>query len=198
MWVNHYWESCAKHVNSVKTKKLNERRYSKFLKKTIYHRCSGVARSMLILLIFQIFGRLFSWHHLQLIITYKLYIINGLQYHNLSLKNGDLVEATISFYYKLLQKWFTLSNKKYLHRIKRWSFINYCRYRNPLLKKKKKLPKILKKLPIAFKSSKNLWLIDHSLHCAVFNNNSSQLNIASNLNIYNSTLLKLYNWRYVP
>lgn len=186
------------HWKLFKTGKLNERRYSKFLIKMVYNKFINFNQNIFILLIFQLFGRLFSWHHITLIFDYRLYTINGLPSSDLLIKKGDIFESTISFYYKLIQKWFLLSNKKYLNRVKRWSFINYCRYKNPFLKKRKKLPKILKKLPLSIKSAKNWWLIDYSIHCAILNQDSSQFNTASSLNITNSTVVKLYNWRYVP
>lgn len=186
------------HWNLHKTGKLNERRYQNYLKKSVNLISKNFKKNGLLILFFQLFNRVISWRHANDLLNLQLFLVNGaiLLSKEITLASGDLVETPVGLGVSVFYRWYKFNFKKYYNRVKRWAHLNYCQYLNPKLKKKKNIPKILKKLPIFFKFSNHLFLVDHSLSCAVvspgFENNKKQIF----KDIEFSTILKLYNWRY--
>jgi hypothetical protein len=184
------------HWNLVTRGKLNERRYKNILKKSLKMFKESNALPNWLFVLFQLFNRIVSWNHMLLIFEYKLFIINGSSVFRTPPKTGDIFEVVTGLGSTFFLKWYSLNTKKYVNRVKRWSYLNYCRYYNKSLKKKKSLPKIIKKLPISFNVFEKSLFIDYSLGVVIIGKNLSCSKSVDGKKIYVSTVTKLYNWRY--
>ena len=133
------------HWNYLKNSTLNERRYKLFLKKTL-KKIYNIEQPFWIYILFQVFNRVFSWNHINLILDYKLVVINGSIKYNKLLCEGDIIESTVGLNSLRLIRWYKNLTKKYINRTKRWSYFSYCQRVNKFLKKKKKITKNYKKI----------------------------------------------------
>ena len=187
------------HWSLFKIGKLNRRRYRNFLKLSIKYVFKETDQDILIFIFFQLFKRVISWNHVKWLLKSHLFLINGLNVSNkVFLKQGDLIETSVSLVDTFFYNWYKSHYKKYNTRIKKWSYVNYCRRSNPNLKKQKNIPKIIKKLPISFRFYNQIMVVDYSNNIASILPLSQDKREQLIKKIYTSTIIKLYGWRYNP
>ena len=178
--------------------RLNTRKYKIFFNtigKTSYKLWFFEVLSFFIV---QIYNKFFCWNHISLLLKIKIFLIN---FKNPSktklLRHGDIISLPYSMVNGIISIWYKFNANKFLRRIKRWSYLNYCKYINKKLLKKKKFPKIFKKLPISIYIYRKNLILDYLIPTAVFLHytNSYKFNLSSQWEI--STVYKLYAWKFV-
>lgn len=178
--------------------KLNRRKYKIFftsIGKTSHKLWFFEILSFFIL---QIYCKFFSWNHIHILLKSKMFLINFKEYSDTYLvKHGDIISIPYSLVNGFIAIWHKFNYFKFLRRIKKWSYLNYCKHINKKLLKKKNFPKIFKKLPINIYIYRKNLILDYLLPTAVYlnNTNSYRFNLSSQWEI--STVYKLYAWKFV-
>lgn len=196
-----YWKirkSRITHWDSLVGNRLNKYRYVKFIKKTMRIKKLTSPNNFLILFIAHLSGILCSWRQIYLLITYQLIVVNGKFYPTINyLKKGDIVEVCYGRGLRLNFRIWTYFNFKIYYRLKRWSYRNKLNFDLPKRKRIfKKIPKSIKSLLLAHKTHSKAFMYLKSLGLAAVIYMIPRHLYEPQIDFYQTTILKLNNWRY--
>lgn len=177
------------HWSVIYSKTIKKRRYINFNKFSL--KFINIFFDKFIPFIVYLNSYYISWYNIQKIT--KL-----LKLYNINLKKKSIFQLPIFLNYFINWK---LSKKKKIYlkkKVGRWSFLNFKKFCQPWLQKKKNFPKVVKKLfPKLNILVKDLYY-DYNIGSLLILKKQLSKNIPFINNIYNNYLLKLNTFRYKP
>lgn len=184
------------HWHLTRQGKVTKWRYQQLFKKLAIGRFKRIGYILPILFFIHTLKLSFSWRQLEIIINYQLWCINGIYGEFFQMQKGDIIETSYGPGLFINQKLFFYLNKRIVYRLKRWS---YHVYLNSKVKSKtiyKKIPKSVNSIGLSSKFYGKMLISHKGLGLGVYIGGVDKSWTHSLENYYNTSIIKLNNWRY--
>lgn len=184
------------HWQNTRSGNLNEYRYKKLLKSSLYAFNLNIYKNYIHTFIIQVFYKTLSWTQIINCFKYKLFNINGSYKHSINLSFGDVLTLANIFSKNVLNR----NLKKYTQhasfKVSRWSYLNFLRITNKKIPQRKSNPKYIKHFKINNIYSLGSWLIDPVTFTGVLKVENTKKNYSIFAEMFITSIFKLNNWRF--